>query len=459
MMLNKSQLGRVVSGELEKLQAHFSDKTLSFLLGVSGGADSIALLYVLWDILPSEQILVIHVNHGLSPNADHWQKFVAKTCDSLGVRCFTESVHIKGTSNIEEKARDARLNVYANYIQSSSRELEQPPILVLGHQRSDMAEHFLLRLMRAAGPKSLSGAQVFEQHFLGFTVWRPLINVGSQDVRTYLTEKDFEFVTDESNEDLTFSRNYVRHEVMPTLNRRWSDAENAIRQSQMWCKEASLLSDDIGKIDLGMLSVSMACGTITGLDILALGRLPSYRAKNVVRYWLGLQGLQQFRGALWDELSNALTQEMKPGHKLRLTVDFDRQLFLSIAYNALYLYQEFDLPIREAGAAQQGSEFFLKQIGVVISTEKQLVNLYPFTLQFTLPQNAVLQSRLADCAWRVVRAGEKMLCVGKPYSMTFKKLWQEWKVPLPLRQRWPVLVDDQDIVIFVPGVNIYGQSA
>lgn len=459
-MINESLIVKVLQREKAALQSQlFTPQSLHLLIGVSGGADSIALLHGILRVFSSTQVSVVHVNHGLSPNASKWQSFVQETCQSLNVPCFTETVYIHGQANLEEKARDARLGVYAKKIKQLSLVHGVEPILVLGHHSSDMAEHFLFRLMRAAGPKSLSGAQVYEHHYLGFAVWRPLISVARASVLAYVAEQGLECVHDESNDDLKFSRNYIRHSVLPTLTERWPHAVSAITQSQQWCYESSLLADDLGSLDFNAVQTPLAWNTLVGLNIEALKNLPEYRAKNAVRFWLETYSIHQLRQTLWSGLSSALLQELKPGQQLSIPVDFEKKLYISSAYGALYLYQKFETSSFEPPFQVRGDCLDLQSIAVSISVKTPECCTYPQVLQLTLPAGFPLLTQLPKCSWRLVRTGEKMLCKGKPYAMTFKKLWQEWQIPVPLRQRWPVLVDNQDRVIFVPGVNIYGQSA
>lgn len=439
--------------ELGLLKERF-DKPIHLLVGVSGGLDSMALLHLLGKAITDDvSMSVVHVNHGLSRNAASWQNFVEGVCDDLSVDCYSAKVCISGNSNIEERARNQRLAVFASRaaLLASSNVL---PIVVLGHHASDMAEHFLLRLMRSAGPQGLQGSQIYERHHRGFVVWRPLLGVMREEILQFMTAARYNCIHDESNDDRGFDRNYLRHEIVPRLEQRWPGAAKSIRQSQAWCAESAMIARDLGEIDLKACECVIA-NVLPALNIKALLALPEYRVKNLIRLWLKRQGVDQLRGKVWWTLSEELGREHVAGAQICITVDFVRQLFLSISYGCLYLYKELKAP---AHWSVDGGCMNLAPVGVSLVYGNNLDPIgYPYELQLRLPADFTQRFHLQEYQWRQAQSGEKMHPVTKPFPMAMRKLWQEWKIPRPLRHRWPVLVNRKNQIAFVPGVTIYGQ--
>lgn len=121
------------------------------VVGFSGGLDSSVLLHSLSQKVEAHRILAVHINHGLSENADHWQAHAEGFCQSFGVNFYSETVKLVGDGGgLEDAGRLARYEVF-------ERCLDEDGILLLGHHQDDQVETLLYRLMRGAGPRGLSG--------------------------------------------------------------------------------------------------------------------------------------------------------------------------------------------------------------------------------------------------------------------------------------------------------------
>lgn len=468
-----------------ELQQHYKQvKSLKLLLAVSGGPDSMVLLDILWrhcSDWPGLQLFVVHVNHAISPNATSWQQLVEARCQTLGVPCFSETVELNSSGNFEANARQARYEVFQAALKQISMDdlpltdsaqasgNSHPPriqqsVLVLGHNANDMAEHFLFRAMRAAGPQGLSGPMTLEQHFTGWPVWRPLLDITRADILQYAQTSKLDVVEDESNQDCHFSRNYIRHQVLPALEARWPAAVHQIRRSQVWCQESVLLSRDLAQLDLKAVGCTLSPARISALDCQTLLSLPLYRAKNLVRYWLQLQSIDELRSQFWTELWAGLQSSLvRDDQQLQLTLDFGRAVYLGMAYSKLFVFVDQQQLAAQQDAADTelltdkriqfaAHDSLARYFGVHLS-EPDVVDAKQYPSRLELPLPTQLETAVAEsCSWRLGKSFEKVKLSTKPYAMTLKKLWSEWQIPLPLRFRWPLLVNQQDQIIYVPGV-------
>jgi tRNA(Ile)-lysidine synthase len=121
------------------------------LVAVSGGLDSMLLLTLLAERVNPERLTAVHINHGISENAENWQAQVAQYCQQLGVVLVTEKITLMHSGEgLEAEARNARYAVF-------ERLLEPNGLLFLGHHADDQVETVLYRLMRGSGAKGLSG--------------------------------------------------------------------------------------------------------------------------------------------------------------------------------------------------------------------------------------------------------------------------------------------------------------
>ena len=184
------------------------------LVAVSGGADSVALLLLLYEAAGrfSLHLEAGHLDHALRPESGADADFVQDLCASLGIALHRKRCDIAETAkaqkgNLEEVARLVRRDFLRNVAKS-----RQCGLIALGHHRDDQVETFLLRLLRGAGPTGLSGMHILSGEFV-----RPLLGFDRDEIITYLRDKRQLWREDESNADCRLTRNRIRHELLPLL--------------------------------------------------------------------------------------------------------------------------------------------------------------------------------------------------------------------------------------------------
>jgi len=191
-------------------------------LAVSGGADSVALLYILHTLKTAGylnvELAVAHVNHQLrGSDADADESFVIDSAKKLNLPVITRRVDVHGYAkqnklSIETAARQLRLNALVEIAQEfgSSR-------VATAHQKNDNAETVLHRLRRGTGFRGLAGIwpQKIFQHEVVFV--RPLLCLTRPEIIDYLKEQDLNWQTDLTNYSLSYTRNYIRHCLVPAL--------------------------------------------------------------------------------------------------------------------------------------------------------------------------------------------------------------------------------------------------
>ncbi len=212
----------------------------ALLLGLSGGLDSMVLLHLLAKVCRENNafsLRAIHIHHGLSPNADAWLAHCAKECANLGVPFRAEKVTLDKNGNIEAKARQARY-------QAVAKQMSAQEIFVTAHHQDDQVETFFLALKRGSGLKGLSAMARFST-LNGVNIYRPLLNFGRASLENYARAENLSWVNDESNEDLHYERNFLRHGVLPILHSRWTHFAQAVCRSAQLCAEQEELISEL----------------------------------------------------------------------------------------------------------------------------------------------------------------------------------------------------------------------
>jgi tRNA(Ile)-lysidine synthase len=185
------------------------------LVGVSGGADSVALLLALAEVAPAgARIVVAHAEHDLRAAAAADREFVAALAERLGLEFTWRHVAVReadegGGEGLEARARRLR---YA-FLEQAAGDRAARHVLV-AHTADDQAETILHRILRGTGPAGLAGMRPARELCPGVALIRPLLQVPRADVRTFLRARAAEWREDASNNDRRHARNFLRHEIL-----------------------------------------------------------------------------------------------------------------------------------------------------------------------------------------------------------------------------------------------------
>ncbi len=212
------------------------------LVAVSGGPDSVALLSLLHSLAPlwNLSLTVVHVNYGLrGAESDGDASFVAALCRQFKLPCLLRSLDIPlaeaGCSrSLQACARDLRYQLFRELVDELGLDR-----VALGHTADDQAETVLLRMLRGAGLRGLTGMPHIRE---GLFV-RPLLGVTRREILSYLETMELSYRTDSSNAKSIYLRNRVRHELLPVMQ---SLAPSTIK---LLARQADILREDDRLLD------------------------------------------------------------------------------------------------------------------------------------------------------------------------------------------------------------------
>ena len=397
------------------------------VLGLSGGVDSVALLVALAELAASLRfsLRAAHVNHGISPNAPSWAAFCSRLCARLAISLQVETVDIAPYRDLglEAAARRARYEVFSRI---------DADFLVLAQHRDDQAETLLLRLLRGTGLRGLAAmSPVRAVEGTRMSILRPLLGTSRAEIEAFARARGLEWVEDESNADTARQRNFLRHDVIPVLERQFPAARAAIARTAANLGEARELLDAMARADLER------CLGGTAVDVPALLRLGEARAKNVLRYWCDTHDLEPLPASRLAEL---LRQLKESRHDSRTSVEAGAWTFLRYR-DQLHL-------LRAASAPSELNE--------VWSGENALPLLgLGGVLRFKPEEGrglSVERLRAGRVTVRLRRGGERLRLDRRRPTRTLKNLFQESGVPPWRRDRLPLVYCGESLVS-VPGVG------
>ena len=214
-------------------------------VALSGGADSVALAHLVHELAAAGELReagAVHFNHQLRDTADRDERFAVAVATSLGWPIVTDCEEVAARARREHRSlEDAARTARHEFFERARVQLGADAV-ALGHTRDDQAETFVLRLLRGAGARGLAA-----MHPRNGAVVRPLLDCRRAELRAYLDRRQIGFVEDESNEDVAIPRNRVRGELLPLLEARFNpgivnvlaDQAALARDEWAWMKDAA----------------------------------------------------------------------------------------------------------------------------------------------------------------------------------------------------------------------------
>lgn len=216
----------------------------SVLVGVSGGADSVALLYLLSALSSSLSIRlgVAHLNHSLrDADSDRDAEFVDALAGELGLPCYVSKRNVRMVQEADKLGLEAAARRVRYAFFYSTADAHGYTKIATGHHQDDNAELILMDLLRGCGPRGISGIPPVRDG----RIIRPLIGLSRSQIIDFLTEKGLAYRSDASNRDTRFLRNRIRHQLIPdleaTYNPRLVDTLNRLaritRSEDAWVED------------------------------------------------------------------------------------------------------------------------------------------------------------------------------------------------------------------------------
>jgi tRNA(Ile)-lysidine synthase len=282
---------------------------LPFAVALSGGADSCALLLACAKQWPG-QVRAIHVHHGLQAAADAFASHCQTLCELLGVPLVVTRVnahHASGESP-EDAARQARYQAFAQVLKTHWGGTIQD--IALAQHADDQVETVLLALSRGAGLPGLSAMPVVAERG-GLRIHRPWLDVPAQQLRDWLVHEGVTWVEDPTNQDERYTRNRIRHQLLPVLEEAFPSFRQTFGRSARHAAQAQLVLDDMALIDLQLTGVPP--------ELAALQQLSLARQANVLRAWL-LQRHVACSTAQLDQLLHQIDACRTRGHQIDIKV-------------------------------------------------------------------------------------------------------------------------------------------
>ncbi|TZE81585.1 tRNA lysidine(34) synthetase TilS [Calorimonas adulescens] len=416
------------------------------VVGVSGGPDSLCLLYILYSLKETFDLnlYVAHVNHGIrGTEADEDAIFVEKIAGTLGLPFFVRRVNVpeivkKTGLSSELVGRNVRYEFF-NEIALK----KQANRIAVAHNKNDLAETFLLHLIRGSGTTGLVGIRPVNGKII-----RPLIEVSRSEIEEYLSLQGIEPRIDATNYEAVYDRNRVRLRILPAMEEINPDVVDSIARTATLLREDEEFFEDIVLKFLNDF-VNYEDGRVT-VEIQNLLRLPISIRNRVIRYAVKLvKGNYLNLGLKNVEDVVKLALKCQTGS----SVDLPDGLVVEVSYGKIIFRNS---STEKVGMfyyeIEPGREVFIPEIGTVLKTELLVRDEVEFEhnrltayIDFDKVKNGL--------AVRNRRPGDRIAPLGMTGTKKLKELFIDNKIPKEKRDHIPLIVDG-DEVVWAAGVRL-----
>ena len=398
---------------------------------ISGGADSTALLVSL-DLLKSRygyKLCAAHVNHLLrKEESDRDERFCADLCKKLKIELYLKRIDVKEKAkrdkkSIEEAARDARYAYFGELSQQKDIDF-----FTTAHTKNDNAETLYMHIIRGTTTSGLCGIPVINGKIL-----RPMLNISRGENLAFLSQKKQEFVTDSSNYDNAFTRNYIRNVIFPAaekLNNKYIDSANTL------CDYAKTDEDYFGMVIESIPDNLRASELHPAI-------LRRKLQKEYAEFTVGK--------SLMSVHLNALTQLAASGQGKSINLPGG---VVAINNNGIitFEYPEKKTVLHDSGVYElaEGENSFcngyisIHLLGNNRIQEANIYNNYTYTKLY-------FNNIVGRVKYRARKPGDRILLNGIHRSI--KKEFNAKRIPLGLRAAIPIFFDDEGI-IYVPFIGV-----
>ncbi|NLM15505.1 MAG: tRNA lysidine(34) synthetase TilS [Clostridiaceae bacterium] len=427
------------------------------VVGVSGGADSLALLLILNGLRQAHDLVlqVAHLNHGLrGAEADEDEAFVRGWSRKLGIVCVVRRIDIRAKAReerkgIEETGRAARQAFFSELALALDKQLAgtgRPPArIALGHHLNDQAETIMMNLGRGSGLDGLVGIRPQNDRLI-----RPLLNQPRAAIEAWLMEQEITWRLDRSNLEPDTLRNRLRQQVLPA----WQEALD-YNPAPLLARLAANLEEDRNYLETLTLQAAADCLVDQRLAISVWKTFPPALQNRLLRlFWQQASGSKQDLGFVHIRLLRDWLPSAESGQ--RLSLPGNRQAILIDGYLQFM-------------GTQSSADCF--QQGAILSRPLKinlpgLTPIYPFNQKIAayLIENDhdivyndsteyFLLDRIRGSVVRHRQPGDRIRPAGRTGGKSLKKFLNEQQVPRHERNRLLLVAKGRDIV-WLPGLAV-----
>ena len=398
------------------------------IIGVSAGPDSMALLHMILTNT-NKKIVCAHINHNKRKSSIEEEKYLKDYCQSNNIIFECHKITSYTENNFENEARKKRYEFYEKILNKYNSH-----ILLLAHHGDDLIETVLMKIVRGSNLEGYAGIKTYSQQ-KNYTIIRPLLSLTKQDIIKYNQENNIKYYTDESNNDINYTRNRYRKEILPLLKK--EDTTVHLK----FLKYSNTLQEYYNYIEKIVIKKIKNKYKNNIINITSFKKEEPFIQKNIVFYILS---------NVYNNEGNII-KDKNINDILKLTKSNKVNAYINLPKNYIAKKQYNEIIIEKRSKKNEKYKIPLKNINEIDN-----IIIKKITSEDTDGNNICrLNSKEIKLPLylRNKKNGDYIYVLGLNGKKKVKEIFIEEKIPKDKRENYPLLVDADDNILWIPNIK------
>lgn len=411
-----------IINDIDKLKDEY------IVIGVSSGPDSMALLHMVINNT-TKKIVCAHINHNVRVASLEEEHFLKDYCQKNNIIFECMKINNYTESNFEAEARKKRYEFYEKVLHKYNSHT-----LLLAHHGDDLVETILMKIIRGSNLEGYAGIKKYSNQS-GYTIIRPLINLTKEDILLYNKKNSIKYYIDNTNEDIKYTRNRIRKNILPILKKEDKDIHLKFLKYSETLQEYYNYIEDITKEKLNKIYKNNT------IDIASFNKEHQFMKKNIIFYILS---------NIYNDRANiikdkhiediiSLINNKKPNSMINLPEEYIARK----EYNYLYIEKnnkknkDYKMLLSDINKI---NNIVIKKVDNTDTDNNNVCRLNSKEIKLPL----YLRNK---------KNGDTISLLGTNGSKKVKDIFIDEKIPLDERNKYPILVDNDDKILWIPGLK------
>ena len=399
------------------------------IVGVSAGPDSMALLHMLEKNLHCK-IVCAHINHNVRIQSNEEEKYLKEYCKKKKIIFETLKINSYNENNFENEARKKRYDFYEKMLKKYNSHN-----LFLAHHGDDLIETIIMKIIRGSNLEGYAGIKTFS-YLDNYKIIRPLLSITKEDIIKYNKENNIKYYIDNTNEDISYTRNRYRLQLLPLLKK--EDKNVHIK----FLKYSNTLQEYDNYINYEIKNKLSRIYDNNCINIKEINQEHEFMKKNIIFYILS---------KIYNNKSNIIKEKnlldivkMTNNNKPNYTINLPQNYIAKKEYN--YIYIE-----RSKTTKLQSYKKILQNINKIDDMIIELVD------SIDTDSNNVCRLNSSQIKLplflRNKKNGDYIEIKGLNGKKKIKDIYIDSKIPKDKRDNYPLLVDNDDNILWIPNIK------
>ena len=402
---------------------------IPIIIGCSAGPDSMALLHYL-KTNTKNKIICCHINHNVRKESEEEEKYLKEFCQKNKIIFETTKIKDYKENNFENEARKKRYNFYEKILKKYHTQY-----LLLAHHGDDLIETILMKIERGSNLEGYAGIKEISKQN-NYYIIRPFLNYTKEELIEYNKKNKIKYYLDKSNENQNYTRNRYRHNILPFLKKQ---DKNIHKKYLMYSKTLLEYQEYINEEILSIYPKIIDKNTI---NLIEFNKLHPFLQKNILYKFLNTY-YQNIPNIITNKHITSIINQIK-NPKPNITINLPNNTIATKNYNNLKISKKLQKEIKNYKIQLQD----YNRIGNIIikkieNTEEDGNNICRLnSKKIKLP--LYLRNR---------NKGDYIEVKGLKGKKKVNEIFIEKKIPIELREEYPLLVDKDDNIIWIPNLK------